>query len=590
VDRCSRKFAPCAAVATGRSRARLVALACLGLAALTLAVFWPATGNEFLYHDDRDYVTDNATVRAGLSWSGAAWALTATAAANWHPLTWISHMLDVTLFGLDPRGHHLTSVIIHTANAVLLLLLLARATGRAWPSALVAALFAVHPLHVESVAWVAERKDVLSTLLGLLAALAYLRFVRKPGAPRLAVVAALLGLGLGAKPMLVTLPVVLLLLDFWPLGRLTGRGGWARELRHLVLEKTPLFLLAAASSIVTFVVQREAGAVQSAQEYPFAVRLGNAFLAAAGYLGKALWPNDLAVFYPHPGAALPWGKAAAALALLAALTVAAVLQARRRPYLLTGWAWYLVTLAPVIGLVQVGGQALADRYTYFTLTGPFLAVSWLLSDALARRRALRAPALVAVAAALVALSLFTRREVGFWKDTATLFAKDLEHTRGNWLAHHNLGMAFSAQGQDEKAMFHYREVLKIFDYAATRGNLGNIFLARGELEAAESEYRQAIALAPREPEPHNNLGVLLNRRGRPDMALPSLEEAVRLRPDYADARFNLATTLESLGRIEEALPHYEEALRIRPDDQMARARRDYALSMLRGGTPAAAVP
>jgi len=480
------------------------------LSVATLAVFAQVVGFEFVDYDDNLYVTANPHVKGGLTLAGVRWAFTTFAAANWHPLTWISLMLDWSIGGPGPRVFHLTNLILHLANALLLFFVLDRMTGRRAPAAVTAALFAIHPLHVESVAWIAERKDVLSTLFMLLTLLAYAGFVERPGLVRRVAVVLLFALGLLAKPMLVTLPVLLLMLDAWPLRR---KEPW----RHLVLEKAPLFALSIATGVMTLVAQRQGGTVGSLTLYPLRVRVANAVVATATYLGKAIWPTRLAPFYPHPGASLgAWTVAGSAL-VLAALTLWTIHVRRRRPYLLFGWAWYLVTLAPVAGIVQVGWQARADRYTYIPLIGIFLGVVWAVSDRFADRPALLGSL---ASAALVTLGIGAFVQAGYWRDSETLFRRAIAVTDNNSVAHNNLGTAL---------------------------------LRRGLLPQAEEQFAEAVRIDPSFADAHSNLGVALGRQGEIDEAILEFRRALDLDPDHADARRNLGRA-EAIQRRRQANP------------------------------------
>jgi tetratricopeptide (TPR) repeat protein len=525
-------------------------------AALLLAVglsYGGVLGNDFIDFDDTQYVTDNAMVRQGLTPAGLAWAFTTTEAANWHPLTWISHQLDVQLFGLDPRGHHAVSLLLHGLNACLVLAVLHALTGALWRSAAVAALFALHPLQVESVAWAAERKNVLSTLFFLLTLLAYRRYARRPGAPRFALVAALLAAGLLAKPMLVTLPFVLLLLDFWPLGRFAPPGaprgvrppGTAGALR-LVLEKAPLFVLAAVSSAVTFVAQRDYGAIASS--YSLAVRVSNAVAGYAGYLGKMLWPQNLSFFYAHPGEALPIPRTAAELALLAAVTAAAVLGLRRRPYLCVGWFWYLGTLVPVIGLVQVGSQAMADRYAYIPLLGLFVAGVWLAADGAARTRHGATVLGATLVAILVPLGLATHSQVALWRDTTTLTA-NVSMGLNNWVAQQLAGRRLFAAGRLDEAIAAYREAIRLNpSYDTAYYNMGIALMSKGLREEAMAAYRQVLHLKPDNVDALVNLGAALAQSGDLPGAIEHFKKALSLQPDLLEARANIEIAERQLER------------------------------------------
>ena len=466
------------------------------LSVATLAVFAQVVRFDFVDYDDNLYVTANPHVQEGLTLAGVRWAFTTFAAANWHPLTWISLMLDWSIGGPGARVFHLTNLILHLANVLLLFFLLDRTTDRRWPSAVTAALFAIHPLHVESVAWIAERKDVLSTLFLLLTIAAYVGFVERPGRVRRLAVVLLFALGLLAKPMLVTLPVLLLMLDAWPLRR---KEPW----RHLVDEKMPLLALSIASGVVTLVAQWRGGTVGSLAGYPLGVRVANAVVATATYLGQTIWPARLAVFYPHPGASLAaWTVAASAVALVA-LTLWTIRVRRSRPYLLFGWAWYLVTLAPVVGIVQVGWQARADRYTYIPLIGIFLGVVWAVSDRFADRPALLSSM---ASAAIVMLGIGAFVQAGYWRDSETLFRHALAVTVDNAVAHNDLGTAL---------------------------------LRRQLLSQAQEHFAAAVRIDPAFAEAHSNLGVALGRQGRIDEAILEFRRALDLEPDYPDARRNL---------------------------------------------------
>lgn len=545
----------------------------LGLAALVLFLYARGAGSGFVLLDDDAYIRDNPVVRSGLTWRGFAWAF-GTHVANWHPLTWISHMLDCELFGVWAGGHHLVSALLHAASAVVLLAALLRMTGALWPSGLMAALFAVHPLRVESVAWVAERKDVLSGLFWMLALLAYGSYAHRPAVSRYARVFAALALGLAAKPMLVTLPLVLLLLDFWPLGR--WRPHWssafpaapAVPLRWLIAEKLPLAGLCLASAAVTLAAQRRGGAVSTLESLPLGARALNALVAYATYLWKTIWPTGLAFFYPHPavtGESLGLRAACAGL-VLAGLTAAAALSVRRRPYLVVGWLWYVITLAPVAGLIQVGRQARADRYAYLPLIGIYVAIAWGAAE-LAGRRPRARPALIASAvAALAALSACTWLQVGYWKNTRTLAERALRVTEGNFVAHGKMGMVLEMEGRLDEAAAELQEALAIDpEYAEALINLGVVRGRQGELAAAQSSYERALVIEPDNAVAHSNLGGILARGGRLAEAAGHLDRALRLRPDFPEAHNSLGTVLMRQGDLERAAVELERALALAPD-------------------------
>jgi tetratricopeptide (TPR) repeat protein len=596
------------------------------LITVTLAAFSPAVNFQFLAYDDSVYVANNPRVQEGLTWRNVRWALTTVNVSNWHPLTWLSHMLDCTLFGLDAGLHHLTSVLLHTANGVLLFFVLTAMTHALWRSALAAALFAVHPLHVESVAWVAERKDVLSTFFWVLALGAYVRWTRAPHLTRYALVVLAFALGLMAKPMLVTFPFVLLLLDAWPLGRVASG---VRPMR-LVWEKVPLFALAAAASAITVVAQGAGGAVRSIADVSIYDRMANALLSYAGYLGKTLWPVDLACFYPYRRGTPAVAVGAAAL-LLAAISVATIRAARRRPYLLVGWLWFLGTLVPVIGIVQVGPQGMADRYTYVPLIGIFIIVSWGLADLLASvsapqsfrgrdatagprcaddptlRPVWSAAAAVVAVLAIGACFALTRRQVAYWRDGVTLFEHAHHVVGDDNVVLFDLAGEFLRQGHPDEAMAHYREALRLTRHAtATSPSLADVLIEQGwpaaaaarqaagltfhlgnalwgeqRIDDAMAQYSETIRLDPDMAEARNNLGLALEARGRQAEATMQYRVALRIQPDYVDARYNLANALARQGNLKDAITEYRATLALRPD--LSEARNNLGMAIERTG-------
>jgi tetratricopeptide (TPR) repeat protein len=594
---------------------RLVLLS-LALVVLVGAAYRPVAGNGFVDYDDPAYVTDNPHVRSGLTFETVAWAFRTGAQSNWHPLTWLSHALDCEVFGLAPSGHHLVSVGLHALNAVLLLLALHLMTGALWRSAMVAALFALHPLHVESVAWAAERKDVLSTLFWMLTLLAYARHVARPTTATRVLVPVLFALGLMAKPMLVTLPFVLLLLDFWPLRRWGGGTRWIPPFR-LVSEKLPLFALAAVSSAVTFVVQQRGGAVTALDVLPFWARLTNAVVAYVTYLARTFWPAGLGVLYPL-SASLPAWKVAGACAVLAAITAAVLAVARRAPYLFTGWLWYVGTLVPVIGVVQVGMQSSADRYTYVPLVGVFVMLAWGAPDLLGAWRYGR-PALGSAAAlAVLGASILTWRQVGYWRDSVTLFEHTLAVTADNYIVQNNLGGALTREGRLDEAITHLEEARRIRpDHAPALSNLGVALQGKGRIGEAIVLYREALKVNPSHVEAWLNLGNALGKTGDVDGAIVAFREAERLEPDEpaiggliraalevqrrqaarpsvpakvapeARASFERANELRDGGRLDEAAAAYREAIRIDPG--FAEARNNLGSVLGRQGRAAEAV-
>jgi len=535
-------------------------LICLVLIFATAAVYGQVSQFEFVCYDDDTYVINNPHVTAGLSWAGLRWAFTACYAGTWQPLTWLSFMLDYELYGLAAGGYHSTNLLLHIANTLLLYAAFVIMRAGAWRSGFVAALFALHPLHVESVAWVAERKDVLSTLFWMLTLLGYLRFTARPGLCSYLVTAGCYTLGLLAKPMLVTLPFALLLLDWWPLGRWPNAGAALRRL----LEKLPLMGLAAASAVVTFFAQQRGGAIGSLEAYPLAARLANALVSYAAYLCKMLWPFNLAALYPHPGMPAWWQTAGACL-VLGAATALALGTTRRHPALLTGWLWYLGTLVPVIGLVQIGLHAMADRFTYVPLIGIFIMIAWGVPGLLSGWRHRSAALAWACPALLILLAISSWHQAGHWRTSLTLFEHALGVTAGNFVAHNNLGIALAEQGRRAEAVQHYAEALRINSaFAEANNNLGFELARQGRLDDAITYYARALRASPQLAKTHYNLAHALSERGRKEEAVQHYAEALRLKPDFTKAHINLGLLLADGGQRDEALRHYQEALRLDP--------------------------
>ncbi len=573
----------------------------LALVVVVLLVYGRAATFNFTNYDDDEYITDNSHVLTGLSIANLQWAFTGYHAANWHPVTWLSHMMDVQLLGLKPAGHHLVNVGFHCANSVLMFLLLVHLTGARWRSAFVAALFALHPLHVESVVWVSERKDLLSTFFALLTVGAYVRYAKGrdktevmdqgAGAGTAAhlsritlnapcfYAAALLffTLGLMSKPMLVTLPFVLLLLDYWPLGRLAmpaetrdagavGPNLWKRW-AMLLAEKLPFLVLVVVSSTITLAAQQKA-----MTPYPFVIRLENALVAYAAYILAMLWPVDLAPIYPHPASHLPLWKILCASTALAGISIALLLGRRRRPYLPVGWLWYLGTLVPVIGLIQVGVQARADRYTYLPLTGLFIIIAWGAAD-LARHWRVPKTALAAVAGlVLSAMSALTFTQTGYWRDSRTLFTHTLAVTQGNFQAHCNLGDALARGGQCEEALTHYERALQIWPSCRNAlVNMGNtLALLKRPREAAEC-FKRALPLDPACADILTNLGNTAAEQGQWDEAVDCYTKSIRLAPsNNGDVYVNLGYVLQMRKRFADAEEAFANALRTNPGNTKAR--------------------
>ena len=569
----------------------------LFLTIATVAVFWQVRNYEFIILDDGKYVTENSHVQDGLTWESLVWAFTTTHANFWHPLTWISHMLDCQLYGLDPGGHHFTNLLIHIANTLLLFLVLERMTGAIWPSAFVAAMFALHPLHVESVAWVAERKDVLSTFFCVLTMGSYVRYVERPRVSRYMLVLLLFAFGLMAKPMLVTLPFVLLLLDYWPLGRFqfgkpshdiraqaqkSGRPNNQRSsFFRLVLEKLPFFALAAVSCIVAFLAQEYGGALRVLSLFPIEVRIANAVISYASYIGKTIWPLHLAVFYPHPGT-LPMWRIAGACLLLVCISVPVIRAAHRAPYLTIGWLWYLGTLVPVIGLVQVGDHAMADRYTYVPLIGLFIMIAWGSRDILKGWRYRKIVLPISTGVLLCASMISTGLQVRHWQNSTTLFEHALDVTADNSMAHTNLGVVLAGQEKLDEAIAHYSQALRIKpDHLEARINMGAALAAQDKLDEAIAHYSSALHIKPNFAGAHYNLGNALAAQGKIADAIAHFQEALRIEPNDAEVNNNLGIALAKQGKTEEAITHFQEALRIKPDYTLARHNLEVALTVQR---------
>jgi tetratricopeptide (TPR) repeat protein len=595
-------------------RAQLALLGIL-LFALVAWTFLPATANRFLYWDDSQYVTANPHVQGGLTWESIRWAFQSTRASNWHPLTWLSHMLDCQWFGLDPRGHHLSSVLLHALNAVLLFLVLQRMTGARWRSLFVAAAFGLHPLRVESVAWIAERKDVLSTWFWMLTLLAYARYAQErakiagpektnraeatraeargskrerraagaappaavPGAPLPALYYSLallsFALGLMSKPMLVTLPLALLLLDHWPLNRWNRRNAW-----RLVWEKVPFLLLSTASCALTFSIQKRTGAMElTAAAQPLTGRFENAAVSYCRYLGKIFWPENLAALYPVVN---HWPDSAVllSLVLLAAVSAGVLVLWRRRPYLATGWFWFLGTLVPTIGIVAVGDQAMADRYTYVPSIGVLLMVAWGVGDVARNWRHRAVASAAAAAATLVACIAVTRHDLGYWHDNETLFRRAIAVTSDNYRAHATLGSTLLRQRRVDDALQEFQEAVRLNPKSAeARVDLGMALGLKNRPDEAIAAFEAALRLRPNLPEAHFNLGVALEAVGQKEASLREFEEAARLQPNLRNY-LRLGLVLARNGRLDDAITQFQQAVRIDPKSVTARVGLGNALS------------
>jgi len=536
-------------------------LICLILFIITSAVYLQVLYHGFVIFDDPEYVIANPHIINGLTIKSIIWSFTAEVQGNWHPLTLLSHMLDCQLYGLNPGPHHITSLFLHILNTLLLFLVLKRMTDALWKSAFAAALFALHPLHIESVAWVAERKDVLSTLFWMLTMWCYVRYAQRPDIKRYTLVLFPFVLGLTAKPMLVTLPFVLLLLDYWPLKRIHfGKpGNW-----RLLLEKVPLFAISAASSIVTCVFQESGKLVASLANVSISVRIENALVSYVNYICKMFWPFNLAVLYPHPQI-LPWWKVSGACLLLASIFFLAIKLWRRHPYITVGWLWYMGTLVPVIGLVQVGAQAMADRYTYVPLIGLFIAVAWGAPGLVTHWRHKK---IALTVAAVMLLSIFTTATVfqlRYWTDSTRLLEQTLRVTSNNWVTHYNLGAIMAEQKKTAQAVMHFSETPRINpNIEEAHFNLGVIKAHHGMTIQAINHFSEALRINPRLGDAHYHLGVALDKTGRTNDAVKHFSLALQTNPRSAEAHNNMGTALIKMGRMHDAIKHFSEALCINP--------------------------
>lgn len=533
---------------------------CLSLAVVTWVVFGQTLWHDFVNYDDPRYVYENTTITRGLSISGIAWAFTHIHSMNWHPLTTISHMFDCQLYGLKAGWHHFTNVLLHTLAAILLFLALQQMTGAVWRSAFVAAVFAIHPLRVESVAWIAERKDVLSGVFFMLTLLAYVCYARLPRLWRYLVVVFVFACGLMSKPMLVTVPFVLLLVDYWPLARIKGQF-WKRA-----FEKIPLIALSAVSSIITFLVQK--GAVGRTEELPIFERINNAVVSYVLYIWQMLWPTNLAVFYPHPETRLPLWRIASSLLLLICITAVAITLRKQRPYLITGWLWYLGMLVPVIGLVQVGWQGRADRYTYLPQIGLSIAVTWAVADLTAFWRQERTILSIAAIVTIPVLSWCARLQTSYWRDSETLFKHALAVTTNNDVAENNLGIVYLGQGKLDLAISLLQAAVDLRpDNSPAHENLAKALLQKGQVGDALIHYHKLLELQPDNMEVHNIVGTVLIQQGHIREGVEEWQKVLAIQPDNGNAMSNLAWVFatspdDSLRDGAKAVHLAEEALRI----------------------------
>jgi tetratricopeptide (TPR) repeat protein len=571
----------------------------------TLLVFWQVYNFGFINYDDNDYVSENPHVLNGLTWDGVIWAFTTNCSANWHPLTWLSLMIDCQLFraaslpgGANPGWMHLMNLLLHLTNTLLLFALLRKMTGSLWSSAFVAAAFAIHPMHVESVAWIAERKDVLSTLFLLLTLAAYISYVKHPGLGRYALTLLLFALGLLAKPMLVTLPVLLLLLDYWPLLRFATKGRPLEQIRgpdfaqgatpgrqrtedrerktegvfqklsigQLIIEKVPFLVLSIVSSVITFLIQLRGSAVAPIDDLLLKARIVNVFLSYVRYIGKMFWPQNLAVFYPFDAGSFAFWQVGLCVLLLLVISVFVIRFGRNRKYLLVGWFWFVVTLVPVIGLVQVGSQALADRYTYISYTGLFIMIAWGLPELFSKWPQRKIALGLSMVIALIPLGICTHRQVSYWNNSFTLFSRTIEVTQNNHIVYNNLGVAYDKLGRYQNAIEAYKQAIRIKpDFAQANSNLGVTYGKLGRYQDEIESCKQAIRIKPDFAEAHNNLGFAYGSLNRYQDEIESCKQAIRIKPDYAEAYYNLGFAYANLGRYQDAVGAYKQAIRIKPD-------------------------
>ncbi len=567
---------------TGEENKIIKVAICLFLMVATFCVYSQVQDHEFINYDDYQYIKDNWKIKSGLTSESISWAFTTFYGYNWFPITWLSHIFDYQLYGLNPKGHHLTNLLFHIANALILFMVLLRMTGKLWQCAFIAAMFAFHPLNVESVAWVAERKNVLSTLFWLLTMWAYIHYAEKPTIKNYGLVLLFFALGLMSKPMLVTLPFVLLLLDYWPLRRLKLEQGGSdnevpvksqyhvkSEFLKLMLEKVPLFALTTGACILTFIAQQE-GALINANNLSLPTRLTNAVVSYLEYLKKMIWPNDLAVFYPHPESTLAAWKWVVCFVVLVTITAIAIKFIKKAPYFAVGWFWYLGTLIPVIGIVQVGVQGMADRYTYIPLIGIFIIIAWGVPELISKWNHKEKVLSVSVGIIILILLITTWGQVSHWKNSITIFKHALkvanENSYSSYLINYHLGDAFWNKRKTAKAISHYKMAIKVNpDYAPTYNNLGIILGVEGKTEEEISHYKMAIKINPDDAKAHRNLGNVLQKGGKNSEAIFHYKMAIKINPDYAKAHSNLGNALGKEGKFSEAISHHKMAIKLNPD-------------------------
>jgi len=551
---------------------RRVALISIVLMVVILAVYAQVGNHQFINLDDNAYVTNNPYVAGGLTGKNVLWAFTTIDYFYWQPVTWLSHMADVQLYGMDPRGHHVSNVALHMISSLFVLLLFFRLTGEFWQSSFVAFLFALHPQSVESVAWVAERKDVISALFWFLTLFIYVEFTAKRRLSLYVLSLCSFMIGLMSKPMVVTLPVIMLLLDFWPLGRYRFQDQklpLRKRLDHImpvIVEKLPFFAGSLISAVVTIYGHNQAGGIRNLNDISVWLRVENALVSYVSYIGKTFLPLDLAVLYPFPAFIALW-QAIGALFLLLFITVIVVRVRHDQPYFVVGWFWFLLTLVPVIGLFQTGEQSMADRFSYLPRIGLFIMVAWGASELTKGVRYRHGFLVLTAGAVIIASTTLTWRQLGYWRDNISLYQRTLQLTTGNYTIHNNLGLALAEQGNLQSAIQEYREALRIKpDNAFSHNNLGLALAKQGNIDAAISEYQAALLLNPNYTIAHNNLGIALASKGDLDAAIRRYRDALRISHNNADAHYNLGLAYAGKGDIDAAISEYKEALRITPND------------------------
>ncbi|MEE9371116.1 MAG: tetratricopeptide repeat protein [Sedimentisphaerales bacterium] len=560
-----------------------VLLVCAGLVLATTAIYWQVQKFELLTLDDADYVWQNQQVRSGLTWQGLHWAFTATHSANWHPLTWLSLMLDCELFESESKACHTTNMLLHIANTLLLFWVLKKMTGAILPSGFVAALFALHPLHIESVAWVSERKDVLSTFFWLLTMWAYVRYTEHRGPAKYVLVLLFFALGLMAKPMLVTLPFVLLLLDYWPLRRLqlNSVGSLRERALPLVVEKVPLFVLTVISCVATYIVQQTGGAVSS---IPLILRIPNILVSYVRYIEKMIWPSNLAIFYPYTTHAILLGQTIVGALVLLVISIHVFRSAKTYKYLPVGWLWYLGTLVPVIGLMQVGAQARADRYTYVPLIGLFIMIAWGVADYAKSRNLSKKALWIPALAVLAALTFYSWKQIGYWQNSTKIYEHTVAVTKRNSIAHLLLAKNLDANNETDKAIKNYEQALKFLPqgdqrYTETCHRLAQLLIDKGQMDKAITHCREILFVEPDDTIAHTNLGIALAAKGEFNQAIAHYKKTLENEPNSVNAIINLGVALGAQNKLDESISYFQKVLDIEPNSAAAHYNLGFALKL-----------